>query len=123
MLLAWKPSSAESFIKGTAGRRKQLQIPDQYGCLRMSIANSHPCKIKPNLLSARTSATHLNPTVSGGKGVKKENYSRHSGHGVPNGTSLGARQRYQNEDWHTRETKAEFFWSALPKVFLLSFIS
>lgn len=116
MLLARKQSSAEPLTQGTAGRRNQPQAPGQDDCLRTSIANCHPCKGRANPLSVRISASHLNPAVWSGKGGKKENYSRHSGQGILKGTQLGARQGYQNKDWHTRKAKADSSWSAFLRV-------
>ena len=101
---------------GTAGRRNQPRTPGQDGCLRTSIANSHPCGRGPNPLSARISASHLNPTVWSEKGGKTQNYSRHSGQGIPQGTRSGARQEYKNEDWHTRKANTDSSWSALMRV-------
>lgn len=56
------------------------------------------------------------PTMWSGQGGKRGNYCRHSGQGMPKGTPLVARQRYQNQDWHTREAKADSSRNALLRV-------
>lgn len=113
MFLAQQQSSAELLTQDAAGRRSQPQTPGQDGCLRTSIASSHPCKRGPVPLSARISAILLNPAVWSGRGEKKENSSRHSGQAIPKGTPLEAGQGYQNKDWHTEKAKVGSSWSAL----------
>lgn len=102
MLLAWKQSSAETLTQGTAGRRNHLL----------------PTATRPRegLILSRQESQAVISTPQCGAEEKGKSTPGTAGKRIPKETPLGAKQGYQNEDWHTRKAKADSSWSALLRV-------